>query len=66
MKNEVILLTPAKTFLSYYLNSDQTKTTASAGTNVNLKIDLPEQGVYILEVNTEAGEALINTPIYVG
>lgn len=57
MKNEIILLTPAKTFQSYYLVSDQSKTTVSAGTNVNLKIDLPQQGVYILEVNNEAGEA---------
>lgn len=41
MKNEIILLTPAKTFQSYYLVSDQSKATVSAGTNVNLKIDLP-------------------------
>lgn len=55
MKNEVLLLTPAKTFISYFLNSDQTKVTVSSGTAVNLKINLPMQGAYILEVNTEAG-----------
>jgi hypothetical protein len=48
MKNEILLLTPAKTFLSYYLTSDPTKTTVAAGTVVNVKIDFPLQGVYIL------------------
>ena len=66
MKNEVLLLSPTKKFFSYYFLADQTKMTVPVGTVVNLKIDLPQEGVYILEVNTEAGEALINTPIYVG
>ncbi len=37
-----------------------------AGTTFSKTLTLAKEGVYILEINTDAGSAVINRPVYVG
>lgn len=48
IENEVILLTPSKTFLSFYVDGNISNKYIPRGFPVNLSIPLKESGVYIL------------------
>jgi hypothetical protein len=65
----VVLLTPSKKFESYYLspaNANNSKYVFPVNAQANLTISFKETGVYILEINNEGGQAIVNMPIYVG
>lgn len=69
LQNEVVLLTPSKKFESYYLspaNANNSKYVFPANAQANLTIPFKETGVYILEINNEGGQAIVNMPVYVG
>jgi hypothetical protein len=60
-------LDPSKKFVSYLLNNQLSiNSTISTGTYFSVNINTNLVGTYIVEINTSAGEALFNCPIYVG
>lgn len=63
--NIMVVEEPQFTIGKYPLTSSTSKFIA-AGTSFSKSLTLSKEGVYILEINSNTGSAIINIPVYVG
>jgi hypothetical protein len=66
LSNEISVITPSKSFVSFYFDGNSSTRSIKKGTDVSSSLAFTGSGVYILEVTNTQGATVVNIPVYVG